>query len=457
MSNDRPSSSKRKPKFQIDSVKITDQDTASVRRVLGRLTGRVPFPIDEVEQGQASTIETGSTIGTGSTTGKASTNRIATANEDGTTNQDGNTGESGSTNLVVTTDQGRARDDGSTIQTSTTKQIGTTRKIAFSRQTVAPERDFQRVPNSVTREAMSSGLFRGKSKQVWDYLWSISRGAVVPRRTVRCSRPKIKAGAGLGSMNTVDAAVEHLQVVGLIRTERIVGEEGGNMYEIFTPEEVAARVFGSSSADSTTSAIGNTETTQNMVVPVAPESGSTDTTLSSVESSNSRPSNTFIKTYDKDDDEAFAELLAVLRTKTKEVTGREPSVADRTRWRELGELLTAELAIAAERTSVVSSAPALLVEHLRRRLAPKPTVARQPMAPASTPAPTPPPAPPTDDDLVETYVNFLHSGLSVEQVDSLVSNSIDPEQMPRIRSAAIARFERESTHVSSPSAPVSGD
>src|SRR3954470_10788452 len=33
---------------------------------------------------------------------------------------------------------------------------------------VAPESDFQRVPNSVTRRAIPEGLFRGKSKQVWD-------------------------------------------------------------------------------------------------------------------------------------------------------------------------------------------------------------------------------------------------------------------------------------------------
>src|SRR5215218_8110114 len=60
------------------------------------------------------------------------------------------------------------------------------------RPSVAPESDFQRVPNSVTRRAIPEGLFRGKSKQVWDYLWSVTRGAVVPTRSTRKSRREIK-------------------------------------------------------------------------------------------------------------------------------------------------------------------------------------------------------------------------------------------------------------------------
>ena len=49
---------------------------------------------------------------------------------------------------------------------------------------ISPVRDFQKVPNSVSRNL---DLFRGKSKQVWDYLWSVSRGAINPSRTVRKS------------------------------------------------------------------------------------------------------------------------------------------------------------------------------------------------------------------------------------------------------------------------------
>lgn len=80
------------------------------------------------------------------------------------------------------------------------------------------------------------------------------------------------------------------------------------------------------------------------------------------------PPKTFIKTVEKtDDDEAFAALNGVLFEVTRELTGKEPSGADGERWRELGEVLMAELKIAAARTTI-SSVPAFLAEHLRRRL-----------------------------------------------------------------------------------------
>jgi hypothetical protein len=69
-----------------------------------------------------------------------------------------------------------------------------------------------------------------------------------------------------------------------------------------------------------------------------------------------------------DDDEAFAALNSALSQMTREVTGKEPSASDAERWRELAELLTTELKIAAARTESVSNVPAFLTEHLRRRL-----------------------------------------------------------------------------------------
>jgi hypothetical protein len=68
-----------------------------------------------------------------------------------------------------------------------------------------------------------------------------------------------------------------------------------------------------------------------------------------------------------DDDEAFADFVSLLRENAAEITGREPSGAEAARWRELGEVLVTELRIAAGRTTV-SSVPAFLAEHLRRRL-----------------------------------------------------------------------------------------
>src|SRR5919202_1089147 len=52
----------------------------------------------------------------------------------------------------------------------------------------APARDFSRVANSIVRQAVPAGLFAGKSKQLYDYLYARTRGAVVPVRTVRVTK-----------------------------------------------------------------------------------------------------------------------------------------------------------------------------------------------------------------------------------------------------------------------------
>ena len=89
------------------------------------------------------------------------------------------------------------------------------------------------------------------------------------------------------------------------------------------------------------------------------------------------------------DDEAFAEFVSLLRENAREITGRQPSAADAAKWRELAEVLITELRIAAGRTTV-SSVPAFLAEHLRRRLwklenrKQPPAGAREAEAPGST-------------------------------------------------------------------------
>jgi hypothetical protein len=72
-------------------------------------------------------------------------------------------------------------------------------------------------------------------------------------------------------------------------------------------------------------------------------------------------------TEQTDDDAALAGLNSALKAAAKELTGKELSPADSERWKELADVLIAELKIAAARTTV-SSVPAFLAEHLRRRL-----------------------------------------------------------------------------------------
>jgi len=231
---------------------------------------------------------------------------------------------------------------------------------SISSTSVAPERDFQRVPNSVTKHAMAQGLFRGKSKQVYDYLWSVSRGAVVPSRSVRKSRKEIKTGSGLGSMVTVDAAIEHLLSIGLITVKPAVGSLIGNTYEVFTYEEASTR----SSSTSRSSSL-----TQNLDDLDVLESSTSSTTQVVDSKARYSPPKTSFKTKEEidDDDAALAAMNATLKEASKQLTGNQLSPAESDRWKELAEVLVAELKIAAARTTV-SSVPSFLAEHLRRRL-----------------------------------------------------------------------------------------
>ena len=247
-----------------------------------------------------------------------------------------------------------------TSSTSTTKEAKPAR--AETPPSVAPERDFQRIPNSVTRRAIPEGLFRGKSKQVWDYLWSVSRGAIVPVRSVRKSRREIKVGAGLGSMVTVDAALEHLEQVGIIAIRPAIGSLIGNEYEVFTPEEAYTRYTSTSSISRTTSL------TQKVDVLDVLDSSISSTTQLVEDKTTYGASKTSFKTKErKTDDEAFARFLEAVKKANREVTGKEPSPAEAEKWGELAEVLITELKIASGRTTV-SSVPAFLAEHLRRRL-----------------------------------------------------------------------------------------
>jgi len=213
------------------------------------------------------------------------------------------------------------------------------------------------VPNSVTREAMPQGLFRGKSKQVYDYLYHQTRGAMSPKRSVRKSRKEILKGSGLGSMVTVDAAVEHLKNIGLLDVRAAVGSLNGNEYEVFTPEECSTR---SSSSTSTTSL------TQNLDNLDVPESSSTSTTQPVEHTTSYGFPKTKIKDKEYIDDDARAgRLSAKLSVAERELTGKTSMSDDK--WDELAEVLITELKIAAARTTV-SNVPAFLAEHLRRRL-----------------------------------------------------------------------------------------
>ncbi len=314
---------------------------------------------------------------------------------------------------------------------------------------ISPQRNYAKVANSIVRAAVPAGVFGeqgGKGKELYDFLYLLTRGAVVPRRQVRITKDKLMRGAGIGSEVTLRKNLVRLRVVKLVKETIVPGMHGGNEYEIFLPEEVGLNIQTGATPSRGSSPASS---------PQYRES------VETVESRASSPSLNEVvpDTYDDDktlllrplgkadDDEAFAALLSQLKEVSSEITGKAPSASDAARWGELGELLAGELRAAAERTSVVSSVPALLTEHLRRRLnKPAPTKP----TPVTAPHPTQPPVPPTDEELVSTFVDFLHGGMTLADLDNNLSKSVEPERWPGIRKQVVERYDSERAHMAAP-------
>jgi hypothetical protein len=233
----------------------------------------------------------------------------------------------------------------------------------------APERDYTRVANSIVRQAVPSGLFGeqgGKSKELYDTLYTLTRGAIVPRRKIRIPKDQLMKKAGIGSEVTLRKNLGRLRAAKLITESIVPGKHGGNEYEVFLPEEVGL----TGTTPSTPSREGTDSNTRQIREPVEPlESTGSRASLSDVISTDYEQDKTLLKdlqTID-DDDAALAGLIAELKATAKELTGKALSASESDRWRELAQVLMAELKIASARTTI-SSVPAFLAEHLRRRL-----------------------------------------------------------------------------------------
>jgi hypothetical protein len=146
-----------------------------------------------------------------------------------------------------------------------------------------------------------------------------------------------------------------------------------------------------------------------------------------------------------EDDEAFADLVALLNQAAKEVTGREASAAERGRWKDVGEVLATELKIAAMRTTV-SSAPAFLAAHLRRRLskANSQQIEREMNEASAAETDAPMPKHELDQQQIQETVNmmvtFMLNGTSIEDLTAQFSSKYRPSQWHTIRSIALAQY-----------------
>jgi len=224
---------------------------------------------------------------------------------------------------------------------------------------IAPSRDYAKVANSIVREAVPSGAFSGKSKQLYDYLYAKTRGAVVPRHSVRMTKTDIMKGSHIGSERTMYKNLRRLEAAGLVQVRSIAGEQDGNEYTVALPEEVTPLT-------PPTHPTHTSHSSQKVVSPLTAESGVSGVSLNPEDSTVSGDLKTSFKTYEKKlDDEASRRLGEVLSQAEKELTGKNS--ANEIQWGELAEILVTELKIAAGRTTV-SNVPAFLAEHLRRRL-----------------------------------------------------------------------------------------
>jgi hypothetical protein len=203
-----------------------------------------------------------------------------------------------------------------------------------------------------------AGEFKGKSKQLYDCLYSMTRGAIQPARSVRISRPRLMKKAGIGARVTFEANIAHLTAVGLLQVRQIAGEHEGNEYIVFLPEE---RSMPSQSSQ--------TRHAQDQDRPVSLESSQTRHTLSVDSAITSADPKTSFKTSEKNlDDEASATYRAFTNELARALAGREATRSDYSSMRELFDVILTEARIAGNRASVVSSPAAFTAEPLRRRL-----------------------------------------------------------------------------------------
>ncbi len=238
---------------------------------------------------------------------------------------------------------------------------------------VAPVRDFMKVANSIGRQAVPAGFFTGKSKQLYDCLYSLTRGAIVPSRAVRISRPKLMKKAHIGSRVTFDANISRLLSVGLITVKQIPGEHEGNEYTIYLPEEVDGQLLSQATQTSPSSHTGWTGYAQYLGSPDSLEPSQTSPTLTYDISTGYEVPKTLLNTSERNDDEVFHDFLSAIKTAIVKIKGSPVvfSAAEQDRWGEVGEILVEELLDAAQRAQVVSSVPSFFAEHLRRRFARK--------------------------------------------------------------------------------------
>ena len=229
-----------------------------------------------------------------------------------------------------------------------------------TRKTVSPERDYTKVPNSVTRDIVPERLFKGMSKNTYDALYLKTRGAVNPIREIRATKSDLLRWTGVSDV-TLDKHLKHLRSVGLVNWKFIIGSHNGNLYEVFVPEELDLTNLTNLTIPNVPKKVGGD--VPNFLGYVGGVQISEDKGLS-------QPSKTSLKTntYDDEKNAAFLGFVDKFEKITEKLTGKKLNPGESSKWEMLADLLILELEIAAKRSNSISSIPAFLTEVLRRQL-----------------------------------------------------------------------------------------
>jgi hypothetical protein len=236
-------------------------------------------------------------------------------------------------------------------------------KATQASESPAPMRDFHKVANSISREAVPAGLFPGSSKKLYDAIYMRTRGAVVPVKRIQATRRELSKWSGIKNIKTVASHLRHLTTVGLLIHGWERGSTEGSTYEVRLPEEI-----GLGWSKPTLAPLSPPEAVldQRSVLPLDQRSDLGGLSQVTDSPTTSEPSKTSFKTKEESlDDEAARQFMEIFRQAERELTGKASTSTDR--WNELADLLVTELKIAAGRTTV-SNVPAFITEHLRRRL-----------------------------------------------------------------------------------------
>ena len=301
---------------------------------------------------------------------------------------------------------------------------------------ISPTRDFNKRANSLERDALPAGLFPGSSKKLYDALYLRTRGSVQPKTFIQATKRDLMTWSGIRNVKTIEVHIRHLITVGLLIRAGDNGDREGYKYEVRLPEEIpyppqpsptipnqGGGGWGCTIPDQET---GMERDQKTGMVGVGQIIDSKDTS--------SFPK-TSLKT--NTDDEAFIDLMKILKQTAKEIAGTTPTSQERERWAEVGRVIADELKQAAARAESVSSVPAFLAEHLRRRLSrperqlresnrPKKTTS----SPEATTAPPPADRRLTPEEIIEQATiirEVIEGGYTMEQAEAQFKGSFHPD------------------------------